>query len=86
MQGQFDTAEAIGQEAAPKQAHIAGNIRAEEEVAGQGTPQDFSSTVCNAGSPVGELQRLSTLQISSLPSHGPMHPVREWHRCYSNPE
>lgn len=38
-------------EEAPAVATAAGPI---EDVVGQGTPQDFSSVVCNAGSPAGK--------------------------------
>ncbi len=55
-EGHFATAETTEQDAVPTLAHIPGNVCA-KDVPGQGTPQDFSSTVCNPGSPVGELQR-----------------------------
>ncbi|CAL5227928.1 g10975 [Coccomyxa viridis] len=50
------TAEVQCEDRALEEAAAPGNAGHADAVAGLGTPQDFSSTVCNAGSPAGSLR------------------------------
>ena len=43
-----------------------GNARPSDDVAGVGTPQDFSSTMCNAGSPAGQYIHLKDCASAHL--------------------
>lgn len=63
------TAEVQCEDRALEEAAAPGNAGHADDVAGLGTPQDFSSTVCNAGSPAGQYISLqdyaSALLLSS---------------------
>ena len=52
--------QALSHDMLAAQAPAPGIAGPREDVAGQGTPQDFSSAVCNAGSPAGKSLLIQT--------------------------
>ena len=65
------TAEVRCTDASPGEAPGSGSARPYDDVPGQGTPQDFSSIMCNAGSPAGQCcspqEKLHRLSETAFP-------------------